>query len=74
MASNSCGYNDDDVADPYKITATETRNYKLFQNDPVIEYKDVGGGCHDVAVHEYGTVYATNWSNHNIKVFKPDGK
>ena len=57
------------ITNPYKITA---RHYKDFRNMPVT-YKNVGGYCHGVAVHDNGTVYATDYTNHTIKVFRPDG-
>ena len=60
------------VANPYKIIASQPRGYKEFKNMPVT-YKNVGGNCHGVAVDDNGTVYATDYDNNTIKVFKPDG-
>ena len=58
------------IANPFKII---TRDYSNFQNMQVT-YKNVGGRCDGVAVHDNGTVYASNDSTNTIKVFKPNGK
>ena len=55
-----------------RITDRQPRHYKDFRNMPVT-YKDVGGRCFDVAVHDNGTIYATNSRKNAIKVFRPDG-
>ena len=60
------------IANPYQITARESRDYKNFQKMKVT-YKNVGGKCYGVTVHDNGTVYATNYKDHTIKVFKLDG-
>ncbi len=54
------------ICDPLKITTVHPRDYRGF---PIRDctYKNVGGQSRDVAVH------ATDYSNHTIKVFKPDG-
>ena len=59
---------------PYhnRITDRQPRHYKDFRNMPVT-YRDVGGKCYGVAVHDNGTIYATDHSNGTIKVFRPDG-
>ena len=59
---------------PYhnRITDTQPRHYKDFRNMPVT-YRDVGGRCYGVAVDDNGSVYATDYDNHTIKVFRPDG-
>ena len=49
-----------------------SRDYKDFKNMPVT-YRKVGGECYGVAVHDNGTIYATDHSNNTIKVFRPDG-
>ena len=55
-----------------RITDRQSRHYKDFRNMPVT-YKHVGGCCYDVAVHDNGTIYATDYDNNTIKVFRPDG-
>ena len=55
-----------------RFTDRQPRHYKDFRNVPVT-YKDVGGRCHAVAVDDNGTIYATDYDNHTIKVFRPDG-
>ena len=55
-----------------RITDGQPRHYKDFKNMPVT-YRNVGGRCYGVAVHENGTIYAPNHDNNTIKVFKPDG-
>ena len=59
---------------PYhnRITANHPRHYKDFKNMP-ITYRKVGGTCYGVAVDDNGTVYATDYDNNTIKVFRPDG-
>ena len=59
---------------PYhnRITDRQPRHYKDFRNMPVT-YRNVGGSCYGVAVHDNGTIYATDNSNRTIKVFRPDG-
>ena len=61
------------ISNPFKITARQSRDYSNFQNMQVT-YKNVGGQCYGVAVHDNGTVYASNYSAHTIKVFKPNGE
>ena len=62
------------IANPFKITARQSRDYyKHFQNMQVT-YKIVGGRCYGVAVHDNGTVYASNYDAHAIKLFKPNGE
>ena len=66
------------IANPFKITARQSRDYSNFQNMQVT-YKNFGGRCYGVAVHDNGTVYASNYSDsddsaHTIKVFKPNGE
>ena len=56
----------------YKITDRQPRHYKDFENMPVT-YRKVGGDCRGVAVDDNGTIYATDYDNHTIKVFRPDG-
>ena len=60
------------ITNTHKITAGHSRDYKGLQNMPV-SYKNVGGQCYGVAVHNDGTVYATSYTQNTIKVFKPDG-
>ncbi len=60
------------ITDPLKITAVHPKEYTGFQTMDCT-YKNVGGHCYGVAVHTDNTVYATDYSNHTIKVFKPDG-
>ena len=60
------------VADPYKITARQPRDYSSF-NSMQSNYKGVDGKCYGVAVDSNGSVYATNYSGHTVKVFRPDG-
>ena len=60
------------IADPLKITAVQSRDYTDFPNMPVT-YKNVGGGCRGVAVHNDNTIYATDYNNSTIRVFRPDG-
>ena len=55
-----------------RITGRQLRHYKNFRNMPVT-YRNVGGCCYGVAVHENGTIYATDYDNNRIKVFRPDG-
>ena len=38
-----------------------------------VTYRKVGGDCRGVAVDDNGTIYATDYDNHTIKVFRPDG-
>ena len=61
------------IANPFKITARQSRDYSNFQNMQVT-YKNVGGQCDGVAIHDNGTVYASNDSANTIKVFKPNGE
>ena len=61
------------IANPFKITARQSRDYSNFQNMQVT-YKNVGGQCFGVAVHDNGTVYASDDSTNTIKVFKPNGE
>ena len=62
------------IANPFKITAKQlSRDYSNFQNMQVT-YKNVGGTCYGVAVHDNGTVYASDDSTNTIKVFKPNGE
>ena len=61
------------IANPFKITARQSRDYSNFQNMQVT-YKNVGGQCDGVAVHDNGTVYASNSNAHTIKVFTPNGE
>ena len=60
------------IANPYKVTVKQPRNYSDFQKMEATN-KNVGGYCYGVAVHDNGTIYATDYSNNTIKVFKPDG-
>ena len=55
-----------------RITDRQPRHYKDFRNMPVT-YRNVGGNCYGVAVHDNGSVYATDFGNDTIKVFRPDG-
>ena len=55
-----------------RITDRQPKHYKDFSNIPVT-YRYVGGNCYGVAVHENGTIYATDNCNRTIKVFRPDG-
>ena len=55
-----------------RITDRQPRHYKDFRNMPVT-YRNVGGTCCGVAVHDNGTIYATDYDNETIKVFRPDG-
>ena len=59
------------IAGPMVMTACK-RDYKNF---PTLQptYKNVGGQCFGVAVHDNGTVYATNYDQDTVKVFRPDG-
>ena len=52
--------------------ATNNANYGNFQNMQVT-YKNVGGQCYGVAVHDNGTVYASDCDADTIKVFQTDG-
>ena len=61
------------IANPFKITARQSRDYSNFQNMQVI-YKNVGDYCFGVAVHDNGTVYASDYKACTIKVFKPNGE
>ena len=61
------------IANPFKITARQSRDYSNFQNMQVT-YKNVGGTCTGVAVHDNGTVYVSYYNAHTIKVFKPNGE
>ena len=63
------------IANPFKITAIHNIRdyYGNFQNMQVT-YKNVGGRCNGVAVHENGTVYASYYGANTIKVFKPNGE
>ena len=63
------------IANPFKITAVHNIRdyYGNFQNMQVT-YKNVGGRCEGVAVHDNGTVYASNYDANAIKVFKPNGE
>ena len=62
------------ITNPFKITAIhDPKGYSNFQNMQVT-YKNVGGTCNGVAVHDNGTVYASNYSANTIKVFKPNGE
>ena len=63
------------IANPFKITAVHNIRdyYSNFQNMQVT-YKNVGGQCFGVAVHDNGTVYASNYDANTIKVFKPNGE
>ena len=61
------------IANPFKITARQSRDYSNFQNMQVT-YKNVGSRCFGVAVHDNGTVYASDESAHTIKVFKPNSE
>ena len=62
------------IANPFKITARQSRDYySNFQNMQVT-YKNVGGLCTGVAVHDNGTVYASDNNAHTIKMFKPNGE
>ena len=60
------------IVDPYNITVRHPGDYTNFQNMEVT-HMNIGGQCRDVAVHDNGTVYVTNKSDHNVKVFRPDG-
>ena len=53
---------------PYhnRITDRQPRHYKDFSNMPVT-YRNVGGSCHGVAVHDNGTIYATDYDNHTVQ-------
>ena len=61
------------IANPFKIITRQFRDYRNFENMQVT-YKNVGGQCYGVAVHDNGTVYASGDSSHTIKVFKPNGE
>ena len=62
------------IANPFEITGIhDPKGYSNFQNMQVT-YKNVGGACDGVAVHDNGTVYASDDSAHTIKVFKPNGE
>ena len=62
------------IPNPFVITAKQSRVcYSNFQNMPVT-YKNVGGRCTGVAVHDNGTVYASNCDAHAIIVYKPNGE
>ena len=62
------------IANPFKITGIhDPKGYSNLQNMQVT-YKNVGGQCYGVAVHDNGTVYASNYDAHTIKVFKPNGE
>ena len=62
------------IANPFVITAKQSRDcYSNFQNMPVT-YNNVGGRCTGVVVHDNGTVYACNYIANTIKVFKPNGE
>ena len=60
------------IADPCKIIAKKHKDFKNLQ-DFQITYKNVGGRCYGVAVDDNGTIYATDYSNHLIKIFRLDG-
>ena len=53
-----------------RITDRQPRHYKDFKNMPVT-YRNVGGECCGIAVD--GTIYATDFDNKTVKVFRPDG-
>ncbi len=61
------------IANPFKITARQSKDYSNFQ-DLQVTYKHIGGQCCGIAVHDNGTVYVSNRSTHAIKVFKPNGE
>ncbi len=63
------------IANPFKITAKQlsTRNYSNFQ-DMQVTYKSIGGFCNGLAVHDNGTVYASDDNTCTVKVFKPNGE
>ena len=45
-----------------RFTVRQPRHYKDFSNMPVT-YRYVGGYCYGVAVHNNGTIYATDYDN-----------
>ena len=62
------------IANPFVITARQSRDcYSNFQNMRA-SFKNVEGRCYGVAVHDNGTVYASDSNSHTIKVFKPNGE
>ncbi len=62
------------IANPFKITAKRlTRDYSKF-TDMQVTYKNIEDKCAGVAVHDNGTVYATDLNSNTIKVFKPNGE
>ena len=63
------------IADPFTITAKQLsiRDYSKFQ-DMHVTYKSIGGFCNGLAVHDDGTVYASDYNTCSIKIFKPDGE
>ena len=61
------------IANPFKIITRQSRDYSNFQNMRA-SYKNVGGQCTGIAVHDNGTVYASNYDANTIKVFKPNGE
>ena len=61
------------IANPFKIIARQSRDYSDFQ-DMQVTYKNIGSQCCGIAVHDNGTVYASNSSINAINVFKPNGE
>ena len=62
------------IANPFKITAKQSRVcYNIFKNMRA-SFKNVEGKCYGVAVHDNGTVYASDYDANTIKVFKPNGE
>ena len=55
-----------------RFTARQPRDYKDLKNMP-FTVRFVGGKCCGVAVHDNGTIYATDNDNDTIKVFRPNG-
>ena len=48
--------------------------YQFFQNSDSRHKIFHGGNCSGVAVHDNGTIYASDWTNNTIRVFQPDGE
>ena len=47
--------------------------YRFFRDSGSV-HREIGGACTGVAVGKDGTVYASDWTNNTIRVFKPDGE
>ena len=61
------------IVNPFKIITRQSRDYYSNFRNMQVTYKNVGGQCYGVAVHDNGTVYASDYYASTIKVFKPNG-